>query len=135
MSLHGSRVLTDQIISVLQAASLTVGDATVPDTIPAEDGYVIVYPLTGGTMDGTLENLYEDAVVPYQLSAHGTSREQCEWVSDRVLATVLAASWTLTGRKVIRVAPAFRGGTLRDDDVQPPIYYAPDRYDFRTVPT
>ncbi len=135
MSIHVGRDLTDQLISILTVGGLTVGDAIAPSSVPAGSGYVVVYPLTGGTFSGELGDPYEEARADYQLTSVGSSRKACEWVTDKVFSLMLAATFTLTGRGVIQVEPVFMGGVARDDDVQPPIFYAPNRWTIWTGST
>ncbi len=124
MSVHAARPLTAAVISVLQTAGLTVGDADAPAEVSGA-GYVVVYPLPGGSFDGSLADAWSDADPVYQLTSVGRSRQQCEWVADKARVTMLAATWTLPdGRKVMRVRPDMSGGTMRDDDTGgPPIWY------------
>lgn len=131
--LHGSRELTDAVIAALEAAGLIVGDGVKPDGVQPDRGYCIVYPLTGGQMDGSMWNIHEDASVPIQVTAQGHTRRECEWVVDEVRAVMLGGfAPALTDRKVIHVSQDFAGGVIRDDDVQKPMWYSPERYEVRT---
>lgn len=127
-NVHVGRDLTDQVISELESAGLTVGRAEAPASVPANTGYVIVYPITGGSFDGDIYDPHGEARADYQLTSVGTSAEQCEWVADKARETMIDASLTLTDRAVIWIDATFLGGVLRDDDVQPPLFYSPDRY-------
>lgn len=133
MTVHNGRDLTSQVIAVLEAAGLTVGRAEKPETVPANSGYVIVYPLPGGTFDGDIYDPYEEAEASYQLTSIAEHADQCEWVADLARSTMLSASLTLTGRSVIQIEPVFLGGVLREDDTaEPARFYAPDRYSIWT---
>jgi hypothetical protein len=132
---HNNRELTDQVISVLSAGGLTVGDAVAPASVSAGAGYVVVYPLTGGTFTGDLDDPFEEARSDYQVTAVGASRKQTDWLSDKARDTLLAATFTLSGRGIIQVQPVFQGGIQRDDDVQPPRFYSPQRFTIWTGPT
>lgn len=135
MNLHVGRELTDQVIAKLTTGGLTVGDAVAPATVPAGSGYVVVYPLAGGTFDGTVIDSDDDTRAVYQLTAVGSSRKQAEWVADEARVIMKTATWTLTNRGVILVHPEFLGGVQRDDDVQPPKFYCPDRWSIWTGPS
>lgn len=132
MNFHNSRDLTTAVVDALEAADLTVGRAEAPSTVPAGAGYVIVYPITGGTFDGDIQFPHSEADAAYQLTSIGDTAEQCEWVADKVRTTILSATLTLTDRKVIFIDPTFIGGVIRDDNVQPPKFYSPDRYSIWT---
>lgn len=134
MNLHVGRVLTDQVIVVLEAAGLTVGRAHAPASVPAGSGYVVVYPLAGGTTDGDIYNPNDDALAYYQMTCIGSDARQAEWISDKVRVTIMSATFNLGDRKVIEVEPVMLGGLIRNDAVQPPNFYTTDRYTLWTSP-
>lgn len=137
MSIHSARSLTAAIISALQTATLTVGDATTPagagwQGAPGSanfNPYVVVYPTPGGYYEGTISEPFADARVDYTISSFGASREQAQWGADKVFATLTnPANVTVSGRSVQLMSPDVDGGVIRDDDVQPPIYHSPTRW-------
>lgn len=142
MNLHSGLALTDAIIHVLESAGLLVGDGVAPagygwQGAPGQSGftgYVTVYELTGGTLDGTIGLPDDDASLLYQFTATGATRKQCEWVADKARTTILASSLLIAGRQVQRVTVDMLGGTTRDDSVQPPVFFSPDRYRIWTTP-
>lgn len=118
------REITDSWITVLEAGGLTVGDANAEGAPP----YVVAYPL-GVEWDGVLAAGAEwsevDATV--QATCVGTSREQAEWLADRVHTLTLAADagW--------RARPLPRPAVARDDDTGgPPLFYAYARFALHT---
>lgn len=136
MSLHGNRVFAAWVKSTLAAGGVTVELGVKPKTVPAGSGYSVVYPIAGGVTDGTLENPNEDATPDVQVTSVGSSAEQTLWQVDKVRTVLLAAvPATLSdGRRVVFVEPTFGGPSLFvDNDVQPPVWYVPDRLSFRTV--
>ncbi len=134
MNIHAARPLTDAIIYSLQSAGLIVGDAVKPANATTSSGYIVVYGLPGGTLDGPIGLPDDDAWVTYQLTAIGANRKQCEWAADKARRTILAAYLPIGDRRVVRVSVDMLGGTIRDDDIQEPVYYSPDRYRFSTTP-
>lgn len=126
-SLASFRTHTDAIVAKLQAAGLPVGDADRPSAThglqpPTATGerkfiaYVVVYPLIGGTFDGTLAEPNDDASLIYQLTCVGASRSQAEYVADAALAALIGQPLTVAGRSVSRVwADLAAGGARRDD--------------------
>lgn len=142
-NLHSGLALTDAVIYVLRGVGLLVGDGEAPvghgwqgtAGQSAFVGYVTVYELTGGNLDGSIGRPDDDASIVYQLTSTGASRKQCEWVADKAHTTLLGAPLSITGRQVQRVAVDMLGGTIRDDDVQPPVFWSPDRYRIWTTPT
>jgi hypothetical protein len=143
MNVHLGQALSQRILTVLRAAGLRAGHAVKPTTTPAAgwvgstfNGYVVLYPMSGGLVDGTIDNPNEDASVLYQITAVGATAEQTELVADRARVAITSGTYPATGgRSVLLVEVDMVGGVSRDDDAQPPVYYQPDRYRFRTAPT
>lgn len=142
-NLHSGRLLTDAICHALTVAGLLVGDGEAPtghgwQGTPGAStfvGYVTVYELTGGVLDGTIGRPDDDAAVVYQLTSVGHDRRQCKWVADKARAALLGAVLSLADRSVMRISSDMLGGTTRDDDVQPSVFFSPDRYRVWTTPT
>lgn len=134
VNIHDARPLTDAIISSLTSVGLIVGDAVKPANATTSSGYIVVYGLPGGSLDGPIGSPDDDAYVTYQLTAIGANRKQCEWAADKARDTILTASLSIGDRRVSQVSVDMLGGTIRDDDIQNPIYYSPDRYRFETTP-
>lgn len=137
MSTHSGRSLTDAIITALETANLTVGDGIKPSSggwqgTPGSANftpYVIVYPTPGGIYDGPVGSPFADARVDYTITAIGASREQAQWGADQVFATLInPANVTVSGRTVNLLSPDVDGGVIRDDDVQPPVFFSPTRW-------
>lgn len=145
MATHSGRELTDAIITALRAASLVVGDGDKSNgaetggwsATPGQSAftpYVVVFPTPGGYYDGSIAEPFADARPDYVISAFGGTREQAQWGADKVYATLLDPSnVTVTGRTVQLLSPDVDGGTIRDDDVSPPIYHSPSRWRVMTT--
>jgi len=128
VNLHNGYELTTQIVEALQAAGLSVGRAVAPTTSTSQ-GYVVVYPLTGGTFDGAIDAPNSEARASYQLTSVSASAQQCEWLADKARRTLVAADLTLTDRGVVRIDPVFMGGVMREDDGGgAPLFYSPERF-------
>lgn len=131
MSIHGERVFIEWVIGVLEAGGLAVGDGIAPTPQPSDgSGYVVVYSIAGGTVEGTLESPRSDASPTFQVTSVGADPRQTRWLADRVRQLFEAATpTTMTdGRRVIWLDyPIASVTVIRDDDVQPPKWYAPDR--------
>lgn len=110
------RVTTDAVIDVLEAGGLTVGDGTGVGLTPP---YVVAYPL-GDIRDGSLGEPFSDVRAALQFTCVGTTREQAEWLHDKVVELVLAANHDLGH---VQVEPS--GAVARDDDTGgPAVFYA-----------
>ena len=132
MSIHDERVFVDWVIATLTAGGLTVGDGEAPATVPADAGYVVVWSIAGGTTSGSIDAPRSDAAPNVQVSSFGKTARQARWLVSRVRTVLDAAvpSGALTdGRKVIWLDfPMASPTVIRDDDNQPPLYGAPDRF-------
>lgn len=143
MSSYRGRAVTESIIAALDTAGLNVGDGEKPagagwQGAPGESnfkGYVVVHPVGGFDIDGTLDQPSDDVWPMHQLSAFGATRAQCEEVADDAREAMLTIPLTVSGRTLGRYRIDLVGVVTRTDDVQPPIYMSPDRYTVYTTPT
>lgn len=124
------RTHTDAVIDALQALGLTVGDAVAPPSAPP---YVVVYPIAGGDMYGPLGAKDDDAELIYQVTCVGASREQAQWLVDKV--TALLGGLTITGRSVPLVTFDTVPGIFRDDSTGTPLFTAAPRFRIFTTPS
>lgn len=141
-NIHSGLKLTDAINHALTSAGILVGDAVAPDGrgwqgTPLQSDfvpYVVVYEVTGGTLDGPIGLPNDDAAVIYQLTSVGHDRQQCAWMADKARLTMLASPFILDTRQVMYVDVDMLGGTIRDDDAKPPVFFSPDRFRVWTTP-
>jgi hypothetical protein len=149
-TVFAGRPITDAIISALTSVALIVGDGVQPKNNPPSQPvgwqgapgvstfgpYVVAYPLLGGSLDGPLGDPDADAEPVYQITSVGGSRQQCEWVADKVRAVMLGGALLLTvgDRRVVRVSPDVLPGATREDDSQPSIWFAPERFRLYVTP-
>lgn len=117
------RTVTDQAIAVLEDGGLTVGDGTGKGlAVP----YVVVYPL-GETRDGTLGAPWSEIRSGLQPTCVGVTREQAQWLEDRVIALLTAHD----GDWWVEVEPS--GPMARDDDTGGvSLFYAYPRFTLHT---
>lgn len=128
---------TDAVIAALEGAALVVGDHEAPEGAgrqPDEtfDKYVVVYKIPGGKRSGNLDDPDGDAELIYQVTCVGSSRNEAEWLADKVDVT-LRAGISVAGRDVT-VRPDGTHGLPRDDNVTPPIFSATPRFRVKTTP-
>ncbi len=129
---YNARTLTDGFVAALTAAGLAVGDGVGPKGVAPP--FCVLYPLSGGIVDGPIDDPHGDVESVFQVTSVGVKREQAEWVADKARVAMLAARPTLTGRQVSWVDVDMLGGVQRDDDVQPAVYSVPERFRVWTVP-
>lgn len=137
MSIHGQSAFVDWVIDVLATGGLTVGDGVKPSTVPAGAGYVVVYSIAGGVTEGTVDDPNEDASPNVQVTSSSVRPDQCRWLADRVRTLLDAAvpADLSDGRRVFWIDfPVASMTMVRDDDVQPPRYAIPDRFELGTTP-
>ena len=126
------------IIATLEAAGLTVGDASGKNPATGElyaRPYVVVYGDLGA-LDGPMGDRFADLSQTVTLHGVGDGPEQAQWVGDKARVALLSDAVTVAGRATLYVAP-ITGATQpvqRDDDVQPPLFYAVDQYTVATTP-
>lgn len=120
---------TDAVIAALEAAGLTVYDGVAPAT-PATK-YAVVHHIND-EFSGTLEEPFEDARLVYQVTCVATTREQVEWVMDRVM--VLLNGFEVDGRHIAFVRPDGGPGIRWDPDVTPAVFYATPRFTVTSTP-
>lgn len=122
------RAVTDDVIGVLEAGSLTVGDTTGEGlTAP----FVVVYPIGDGFLapgfGGSLGEPWSQVDAGIQVTCVGVSREQAQWLEDRATALLVAhvGDWWVQ----LDGSPA----VSRDDDTGgPPLFYAYPRFSIHT---
>ena len=144
MTAHRGRVVTQALLTVLSNAGITAGDGVAPDGVGWDDGtpgvdtfdpYVVVHATLGGIFDGSVGDPYQDAKVDYTLTSVGATQQQAQWMNDEVYATLTSTALTVSGRSVLQASPEVEGGATRDDDVQPPVWFAPSRWRIYTTTT
>lgn len=121
---------TDGVIAALESVGLVVGDAVAPSGDPP---YVVVYSISAAGWTGTLGALHDDGSLVFQVTCVGRSRDQAEWLADKVILTVLGGI-TVTSRSIPNIALDLSGGVARDDGQTPPLWTAAPRFRIATTP-
>lgn len=137
MNLHNERLFINWVKAVLEAGGYAVGVANRPTSVAAGAGYFVIWPIAGGVTTGTIYDPNDDASPNVQITASALDVDQALWLKDEarnLLAAAVPAD--LPGdRKVIWIEfPMASVTLLRDDDVQPARYAAPDRFQLGTTP-
>ena len=135
--------ITAALLVLLRATPIAIGDGEQPpDTgyvVPLDASrfvpYAVLYPLPGGTTDGSIAEPDDDAETWYQVTGVGASREQAETVADITRAALVGARPTLTGRTVDRIWCELLGGARRDGTAEPPVWITTDRFVVATTPS
>jgi hypothetical protein len=122
---------TDAVLAALTAAGLTAAMSQAP--AGTEPPYCVLHPDPGRAIPGSLADPLSNYDSLMQVTCVGETAEQALSVSDRV-RTALSVPLTVAGRSGLR--PEELGGppVQRDDDVTPPLFYAPVQYRIRSTP-
>ena len=123
------------VLAKLAAGGVMVGDGVRPDAwATATAGYVVLYPLMVDP-DGPAADAYADAESEYQITAVGRTRAQAQFAADKARSVMLAPGLSIPGRALMQpVEWSPSRGVTRDDDEDPPLFYAVDSYLIRTTP-
>ena len=124
------------ILDQLAAAGLKVGDhqnaKTTDGKIVAPS--VVLYLIPGGTLDGPTALPEDDGDLRFQLTSIGRTAAEARVTADKA-AAALTFPVEVSGRSISRVRPITAYDRVdRDDDVQPPLFYAIQRFGLLTVP-
>lgn len=137
MSIHGHRVFTDWVAATLTAGGLNVGRSVAPPTHDPLKGYVVLHPIAGGVVSGSIDAPLDDASPNIQVTAVSNLESQALWLADRARTILNEAVPTLLsdGRRVLWLDFLMASPTVRrDDDIQPPKFVAIDRMEMGTTP-
>jgi hypothetical protein len=132
--------LTDAVLTQLRTLGPPVGDAVIPDSmwigqpnLPGSfaDPFAVLSTLRAGDSSGSLGDSQSDWHMPYLIESFGVSRDQCDWIADRLrnLLTALRGQALALGPdhfKVQYVRVDDLGEPARIDAVDPPFYHSQD---------
>lgn len=134
-TVHDPRTFIDAVISRLDSqTTMEIGDATKPsgvtynpDGLPLEP-YVVVYGGPDGDSTGTLNDPDADLWWTWTVTSIGGSRQQCAWAQNAVRDALVGWRPVVTGFGFGLTELAQGVHPDRDDDVQPPLFFAPDEF-------
>lgn len=113
-------------------ASVTVDDAETPNE--AALPRVVLYADQGASTRDTLCATPDGTVVTIQTTCIGETREQAGWMLDKVTELVENKRPAVDGFVCSPVQNLFANLPRRDDDVDPPVFYAVTTWRFTAVP-
>ncbi len=136
-----SRDLTDAIITTVAAGTgRQIGDSTAPDA-PVFP-YAVLYPLPSPDHAGDLTSPDRDRGWVYQFTSVGTTREQAQWMADKIQTSIEDDTFAPTDVTIMNIETVTPGTVTRDDDttvVTGPgdtaqfLFYSADVYEFWTT--
>lgn len=129
MALPNLREHTNAVKTALEGLGVTVGDAQAPTGNPP---HVALYRIVT-VLSGPLGAQHDDGVFVYQPTCTGVSREQAEWLVDKVKE--ILGGVTIAGRYVAYVKADPIPETRRDDTTGIPRWYVTPRFRIFTTPS
>lgn len=125
----------DHFLAVVErlrgVGGFAVGEGEAPAGPPP---YVTVYPLEGGTLDGTIADVEADLVWPFQVTCVATTESEVLWLVDKVRSGVRQNTIAIADRRVLYVRSSGVSVPRRDDTVTPSVFYATPRFTLATSP-
>lgn len=101
---------------------------------PPAAPYAVLYP-DPGWPEGTLGDRWRWLLLGFQVTGVGATRRQAQWVADWARGVLLTQQPVVPGRVVHPLWQQEGSPPIdRDDDVSPPLFYAPVLYQMRSVP-
>jgi hypothetical protein len=122
----------------LDLSTVPIGDGVAPrgsGKAELPPPFAVLYLVSGGVMEGPLNDTQADVLLIFQITAVGTTRQQALVVLDITRTRMQKEFLTIPGRRVrdLRLnLPS--SGMIRDDDLPNPLFYAYDRYELDTTP-
>lgn len=137
MALIKTREVVDAIMTYLDAGSTTNYLSKGPRDPRSVAKYCVVHP-SPGKYSGTVGDHTQDCEVQFQTTSVGTTTEQAFWVHDtvsqRLWRAVLAPASGVTTLPIWAI-PGSQQPVLRDDDIEPPMFYVTCRWVCQAIPT
>lgn len=124
-----TRKFTDAILVKLRAngEGLDVGDSEAPLNRSPLFPYAVLYPTLSPEITedgGTLRDPNAHRILEYQITSVGTTREQAQWCADRMRTALFATPLVVDGSFPWFIEIGALGEIERDDDLEPPLFYA-----------
>lgn len=118
------------IKETLAAAGLRVGDHVAPKSTDGKivTPCVVLYLTPSAPPFGDLVRPGTDVLMRFMLTSVDLTADGAQDYADRVFDAIDGATLSVVDRYVTRVRRSSIAGVERDDDVQPPCYYAATPY-------
>lgn len=126
------RTFVDAVVSHLAGTGFSIGDGAAPKSPSPATPYAVVYLIGALDRDGPVNDSEADEFTEIQVTSVGETRVQATGLADLVRSTL--DSLTVAGRSVGQVRVLDGMIVERDDDVQPPLFYAIDTFSIWTTP-
>lgn len=127
---HDLRLVYDAIVSRLTTETgKNIGDTQAPSVLTYP--YAVVYHLdeeVAPELRGTLGDPQQSTELEFQVTSVSDTARSARWMANE--ARIALSGWapTATGMTLGKVSLQAGSPTIRDDGVQPPVFYSVDRY-------
>lgn len=122
------------LLALLSAApGVTAHDGAVPDG--AAPPYVVLRTSSGPRTRTGLRAVSDLVTVDAWCHSVGETREQAQWLADRVADALVDEVPAVTGRTCWPIEHLASQPVARDDDTRPPLMHAVDVFRLRSVPS
>ena len=126
-TIHDPRLVYAAIITRLTSETgKNIGRVEAPSDLTTP--YAVVYPIDEFGDGTSLGDAHETVVYEFQVSSVGDTAEQAEWMQNQVRSALLGWTPSVSGRSLNPVEKAGSQGTVRSDNVQPPVFTAIDTF-------
>lgn len=95
-------------------------------------GYCIVYPLAGGSRDGTAKDPWVDWELVYQVTCVDRGPEGVRWLVDQLEPAL--ATLTVPDRKILWIRPQPSGVWEDPDTANPSLFFSTPSFRIKTTP-
>lgn len=112
--------------------NVNVYDAIVPND-PALP-YVVVRTDTGPRTRSSILATSDRLDLTVWCTSVGATREQAQWVAEKVAGALLDVRPTVSGRQCFPIESVNSQPAQRDDAISPPLMYAVDEYRLTSIP-
>lgn len=133
LSITDTRLATDAVITALATTGKQIGDGVAPAA--AVFPYAVVTPLADVGYSGPINDGQADVEMAWQVTAVGQTRSQAQWMQDACRDALINGSLSISGRTVMTIDLSGGSGVERDDDFQPPLFYAVDIFEIMLTPS
>lgn len=138
MSVYSSRLHTSAFVAAVEALGVTTGDGGGDAQGPVQKDLTLPYAVVhavGSSFDGPMGDLDADAFAITQVTFCGETREQAQWLQDKVRSGLVGTVLTVAGRSLGTVRMHMERPAGRDTTVTPYVWWAVDQYRVFSTPS
>lgn len=120
------------VVERLEGTGRPVGQAVAPKT--TDPPFYVVYPVGGGQFDGVIDDVEADVNWPFQVTCVAALEAEVLLLVDEARRALTEIPVDVPGRRVLWLHSDGTATARRDDQVNPPVFYATPRFTLATTP-